>query len=196
MTDRGHPITAAWRILATHAVACDFCRPGVETLRGMPGDPRRADFEVYETLCGQGQELFTEWRGAKDAWLEAMRPHQEQRFMLDRQLWDDGVTAERRGAAVLAMSDGGIRAWLALPDERRHAQLRALERSQPAAPERRPGPDIAPGSRGPGRVPPARRSTARQERACPGCGGPTAGGYCSRACRELYGGRSALEPTE
>ena len=198
MIERGHPIIRAWRPLAAHAASCPRCRPGVEILRRVPEDPRRVDFEVYETLCSEGQELFTEWRGAKDAWLEEMRPHQEQRFMLDRQLWDDGVTADQRATAVLAMPEDDFRAWLELPDDRRHAQLRALERTQPA--ERWPGPDQAPRQ---GAGTPSRRSTqpaGRRARTCPGCGNPllagAGGGYCSRACREQYGGRPALEPTE
>lgn len=193
--ERGHAIQRPWRILAAHALTCDACRPGIETLSRVPDDPRRVDFEVYETLCNQGQELFTEWRGAKDAWLEKMRPHQEQRFMLDAQLWDDGVTADQRAAAVLAMPEDDFRAWLALPDERRHAQLRALEHAHRTS-ERRPGPETAPGSRGTGQVPPARRSTGRQQRTCPACGGPSSGGFCSRECRDQYGGAPALTPTE
>lgn len=125
----------------------------------MPDDPRRVDFEVYDTLCAGGQEQFTTWRGAKDEWLEAKRVYQERRFMLDRQLWDDGVTADQRATAVLAMPEDDYRAWLALPDDRRHAQLRALERTHPTqAPERRPGPGDQPGRQGTGDGPLPRRS--------------------------------------
>ena len=122
----GSPIAAAWRPLAEHADECDVCLPLVARLVGAL-NPRHSDFEVYDELCEAGQALFTPWRTAKDEWLEATREHRRQRFITDEQLVADGVSFEVRAEAVMSMPHDEYRAWLLLPDHRRHAQLRAVE---------------------------------------------------------------------
>ena len=161
----GSPIAAAWQPLAHHADECDVCLPFVRPLIGGL-NPRETDFEVYDELCEAGQALFTPWRSAKDEWLEATRKHRRFRFSTDEQLAADGVSFEVRAEAVMSMPHDEYRAWLLLPDERRHAQLRALESGlrDRAAP------------------------TGQAVKICEGCGreNHTHGRFHSRACRQKW----------
>ena len=162
----GSPIAAAWAPLAAHADECDVCLPFVRRLVGAL-NPRQSDFEVYDQLCETGKELFTAWRSAKDEWLESTREHRRLRFITDEQLMADGVSFEHRAAAVMSIPADEYRAWLTLPDHRRHAQLIALEAGLSDRPE------------------PKQRGL----KTCEGCGRlhSTHGRFCSRACR-LKGG--------
>lgn len=120
------PIREAWRPLAQHADQCDICLPYVSRLVGAT-DPRRTDFEVYEELCEEGKELFTPWRLAKDDWLAETLPRRQRQFITDDHLAADGVSFELRGEAIMSMPAKVFQEWLKLPDDVRHAKLRALE---------------------------------------------------------------------
>lgn len=178
------PIREAWRPLAWHADGCDVCLPHIQRLVAFV-DPRRTDFEVYEELCEEGKELFTPWRLAKDDWLAETLPRRQRQFITDDELAADGVSFELRGEAIMSMPAKVFQAWLALPDDRRHAQLLALEagqRTRPGPPFQIPSRRTGQGSRG-GDPNGQRRMTA-----CEGCGTmhSSGGRFHSRECRLKY----------
>ena len=156
----GSPIAAAWRRLAEHGDECDVCLPYLQRLVEAV-NPQQTDFEVFDELCDAGKELFKVWRAAKDEWLEGTRTVRRRQFITDEQLRADRVSFETRSAAVMSMPTTEYKHWLALPDDRRHAQLLALESGLPETP--RPSPI----------------------KICEGCGqgNYTGGRFHSRACR-------------
>lgn len=117
----------SWRALALHGGACRACSPGVGKLCTGAGDPRRDDAQAEATMCEDGQLLFSRWWDAKQAWLAWTEVMRRRQFLTQSQLFDDGVSFERRAEALMTMPDKDFRAWLELPDGQRHAQLRSLE---------------------------------------------------------------------
>lgn len=132
----GQPITDAWRGLATHAEGCARCAVAVHRLAMVPEDPGRADGAAHEELCEDGRAAFTVWWEAKHELLDATTALRRRQFILRDQLWDDGVAFEVRAAAIMSMPGPDFRAWLELPEDRRHAQLRALESARADSSER------------------------------------------------------------
>jgi hypothetical protein len=115
----------AWRSVAIHGGACSTCSPAVQTLC-TSSEPRR-DAESEAAMCEDGKTLFGRWWDAKQAWLDRTVEHRRRQFLTQAQLWDDGVTFERRALALIGMPDRDFKGWLRLPDDRRHQQLRSLE---------------------------------------------------------------------
>ena len=120
-------ILSAWRELAKHASACARCRLGVERLVRVPEEPRRVDGLVHGILCADGGDLFAMWWDGKTAWLAGTEDHRRRQFLTSGQLFDDGVTFAVRARAIMSMPPPEFSAWLALDNEPRRNQLRALE---------------------------------------------------------------------
>lgn len=117
----------SWRALALHGGACRACSPGVGKLCTGAGDPRRDDAKAEAAMCEDGQLLFARWWDGKQAWLSWTEDRRRHQFLTDPQLFDDGASFKVRAEAIMGMPDQDFKAWLELPDDRRHAQLRSLE---------------------------------------------------------------------
>lgn len=145
----GHPVEIAWHTLSEHAAGCghDGCAEAVEEWRRQPEDPREADGRLAELLCEEGRAMHMAWWEARQEWLATTDEIRRGQGILAL----EGDEFDVRAAAIMSMPGPAFHHWLELPEERRMAELRALEgplwravfarRSGGPAPERTADPE-------------------------------------------------------